>query len=160
MCFEIKCAMPSVSRITCKKLPLARNLRVIMTCYSTVRAWFLLVSLSRSFLIRSDKNIMLSLPNRYLSWSSSSGKSRERSSIDVPSTYYLWGIDGDRDVTRSCITGYDVTGSCITENDVTGNDVTRYDVTGTGSREPETENEREIISRVYLVFPAFSPELL
>jgi hypothetical protein len=41
-----------------------------------------------------------------------------------------------------------------------GNDVTRYDVTGTRSREPETGNEREIISRVYTVFPAFSPELL
>jgi hypothetical protein len=37
---------------------------------------------------------------------------------------------------------------------------TRYDVTGTGSREPETGNEREIISRVYPVFPAFPPELL
>ena len=46
MCFEIKCAIPSVSPITSKKLPLARNLRVIMTCCSTVRAWFLLVSLS------------------------------------------------------------------------------------------------------------------
>jgi hypothetical protein len=51
-------------------------------------------------------------------------------------------------------------GSCITGNDVTGNDVTRYDVTGTGSREPETGNDREIISRVYPVFPSFSPELL
>ena len=46
---------------------------------------------------------------------------------------HLWGID----------TGYDVTGNCITENDVTG-----YD----GSREPETGNEREIISRVCPVF--------
>jgi hypothetical protein len=42
------------------------------------------------------------------------------SSIEAPSTSYLWGIDGDRDVTGSCITG-----SCITGNDVTG------------SREPE-----------------------
>jgi hypothetical protein len=54
----------------------------------------------------------------------------------------LWGIDGDRDVTGSCITGCDVTGSYITGNDVTG-------------------NEREIISRVFPpVFPAFLPELL
>ena len=52
------------------------------------------------------------------------------SSIEAPSTYYLWGIDGDRDVTGSCITGCDVTGSRITGNDVTG-------------------NEREIISRVF-----------
>jgi hypothetical protein len=38
-------------------------------------------------------------------------------------------------------------------------DVTGYDVTG--SREPETGNEREIISRVFVpVFPAFFPELL
>ena len=69
----------------------------------------------------------------------------------------MWGIEGDRDVTGSCITVYDVTGSCITGNDVTGNDVTRYDVTETGSREPETGNEREINSRVLPVFPAFSP---
>jgi hypothetical protein len=81
MCFEIKCAIPSVSPITSKKLPLARNLRVIMTCCSTVRAWFLLVSLSMSFLTRSDKNIMLSLPNRYLSQSSLSVKSRESASL-------------------------------------------------------------------------------
>jgi hypothetical protein len=48
----------------------------------------------------------------------------------------------------------DVTGSCITEYDVTG-----YDVTG--SRESETGNGREIISRVFIPgFPAFSPELL
>ena len=60
------------------------------------------------------------------------------SSIEAPSTYYLRGIDGDRDVTGSCITG-----SCITGNDVTG------------SREPE--NEREIISRV---FSRVFPELL
>ena len=33
------------------------------------------------------------------------------SSIEAPSTSYLWGIDGDRDVTGSCITGNDVTGS-------------------------------------------------
>jgi hypothetical protein len=66
----------------------------------------------------------------------------------------LWGIVWE------IVTGNDVTGSCITGNDVTGNDVTRYDVTGTRSREPETGNEREIISRVYTVFPAFSPELL
>jgi hypothetical protein len=39
-------------------------------------------------------------------------------------------------------------------------DVIRYDVTGTGSREPGTGNEREIISRVLPVFPAFFPELL
>jgi hypothetical protein len=49
----------------------------------------------------------------------------------------LWGIDGDRDVTGSDITGNDVTGSYITGNDVTG------------SREPETGNERGIISRVF-----------
>jgi hypothetical protein len=66
----------------------------------------------------------------------------------------VWEIVTGNDVTGSCITGNDVTG-----NDVTGNDVTRYDVTGTRSREPETGNEREIISRVYPVFPAFSPEL-
>jgi hypothetical protein len=65
----------------------------------------------------------------------------------------LWGIVWE------IVTGNDVTGSCITGNDVTGNDVTRYDVTGTRSREPETGNEREILSRVYPVFPAFSPEL-
>ena len=47
------------------------------------------------------------------------------SSIEAPSTYYLRGIDGDRDVTGSYITGNDVTGSCITGYDVTG------------SREPE-----------------------
>ena len=47
------------------------------------------------------------------------------SSIEAPSTYYLRGIDGDRDVTGSCITGYDVTVSCITGSCVTG------------SREPE-----------------------
>ena len=41
----------------------------------------------------------------------------------------------------SDVTGYDVTGSCTTGNDVTG------------SREPETENERDIISRVFPVFP-------
>jgi hypothetical protein len=65
------------------------------------------------------------------------------------------------DVTGSCITGYDVTGSCITGYDVTGNDVTGNDVTETGNREPETGNEREIISRVFVpVFPAFFPELL
>ena len=45
----------------------------------------------------------------------------------------------------------DVTGSCIT-----GYGVTENDVTGTGSREPETGNEREIISpRFSPVFPAF-----
>jgi hypothetical protein len=66
----------------------------------------------------------------------------------------LWGI------VWGIVTGNDVTGSCITGNDVTGNDVTRYDVTGTGSREPETGNEREKISRVYPIFPTFSPELL
>jgi hypothetical protein len=47
-------------------------------------------------------------------------------------------------ITGSCTTGNDITGSCIT-----GNDVTNYDVTGTGSREPETGNEREIMSRVF-----------
>jgi hypothetical protein len=62
---------------------------------------------------------------------------------------------GSSDVTGSYITGNDVIGSCIT-----GNDVTRYDVTGTGSREQETGNEREIISRFLPVFPAFLPELL
>jgi len=39
-------------------------------------------------------------------------------------------------VGSSDVTGYDVTGSCIT-----------------GNREPETGNEREIISRVFPVFP-------
>jgi hypothetical protein len=41
----------------------------------------------------------------------------------------LWGI-----VTGNDVTGYDVTGSCITGNDVTG-----------------TGNEREIISRVFIL---------
>jgi hypothetical protein len=57
---------------------------------------------------------------------------------------------GSSDVTGSYITGNDVIGSCITGNDVTG----------TGSREPETGNEREIISRVLPVFPAFFPVFL
>ena len=59
------------------------------------------------------------------------------------------GIDGDRDITGSYITG--------------------KGITGTGSREPKTGNEREIISRAFFtrisrvfvpVFPAFFPELL
>ena len=50
------------------------------------------------------------------------------------------------------------TRSCITANDVTGNCITGNYVTGTGSREPETGNEREIIPRAFFtrisrVFP-------
>jgi hypothetical protein len=71
------------------------------------------------------------------------------SSIEAPSTSYLWGIDGDRDVTGSCITGNDVTGSYITGSCITGNDVT-------GSREPEMKGR----SFPAVFFPAVFSELL
>ena len=73
MCFEIKCVSNHLQETATGQKPQS-NHDLLLHCEGMVPSSF-------SFLTRYDKNIMLSLPNRYLSRSSSTVKPRERASL-------------------------------------------------------------------------------
>ena len=69
---------PTVSPISCRKLPLAKKRNATRICCVGDSAWFLFVCHCRSFLRISVRNSMESRPNLYLLRSSSSETSSKK----------------------------------------------------------------------------------